>query len=302
MRESSKLALILVLLLALVFPTAAFGEEVIDETPEVDESIVVEDEEEEHETEDEDETEEDETEEDEDTIKEGKGKGKGKGKNKLWKEAKAAIKLEKDEIEALKDEVEAEIDELELLLEDAEAAGDEEQVTALKEQLEILKAEKDDYKAQLKAKISEMQLIMKNKYTLEELAELEEVADALESSDDVTVIPVENVIIVNGDTKFDTPPVIKEGRTLIPVRAISEGMGAEVEWNAEEKIVTITKGDKVIVFELTENKVFVDDVETIIDVPAKVMNNRTMVPLRFIAEQLGLKVGYDEEMQTIVIE
>ncbi|MDD4439477.1 MAG: copper amine oxidase N-terminal domain-containing protein, partial [Tissierellia bacterium] len=239
-----------------------------------------------------------ETEEDEDTIKE----GKGKVKNKLWKEAKAAIKLEKDEIEVLKDEVEAEMDELELLLEAAEAAEDEATVTALKEQLEILKAEKDAYKVQFKAKITEMQQIMKEKYTLEELTELEEVAEALKSLDDVAIIPVENVIIVNGDAKFDTPPVIKEGRTLIPVRAISEGMGAEVGWNAEEKIVTITKDDKVIVFNLTENKVFVDEAEVIIDVPAKVMNNRTMVPLRFIAEHLGLNVDYDEEMQTIVIE
>ena len=300
MRESNKLALILVLLLVLVFPTVAFGEEVIDETPEVDESIVVEEDETEEDETEEDETEEDETEEDEDTIKE--GIGKGKGKNKLWKEAKAAIKLQKDEIEALKDEVEAEMDELELLLEATEAEGDEATVTALKEQLETLKAEKDEYKVQLKAKISEMQQIMKEKYTLEELTELEEVAEALESSDDVSIIPVENVIIVNGDVKFDTPPVIKEGRTLIPVRAISEGMGAEVGWNAEEKIVTITKDDKVIVFNLTENKVFVDEAEVIIDVPAKVMNNRTMVPLRFIAEQLGLNVEYDEEMQTIVIE
>lgn len=289
MRKSSKMALILVLLLALVFPTVAFGDEGIDETPEVDESIVVEDDAEE-ETEDED----------EDAVKE--GKGKGKGKNKLWKEAKAAIKLEKDAIEALKDEVEAEIDALELQLKAAEAAGDEATVKTLKEQLEILKAEKDEYKVQFKAKISEMQLIMKEKYTLEELAELEEVAETLKTSDDVDIIPVENVIIVNGDAKFDTPPVIKEGRTLIPVRAISEGMGAEVEWNEEEKIVTITKGDKVIVFKLAENKVFVDEAEIVIDVPAKVMNNRTMVPLRFIAEQLGLNVEYDEETQTIVIE
>lgn len=297
MRESNKLALILVLLLALVFPTVAFGEEVIDEAPEVDESMVVEDEAEaEEEAEEESEAED----ENEDTIKE--GKGKGKDENKLWKEAKAAIKLEKDEIEVLRDEVEAEMDELKLLLEAAETAGDEATVKALKEQLEILKAEKDEYKVQFKAKISEMQQIMKEKYTLEELTELEEVAETLESSDDVAIIPIENVIIVDGDVKFDTPPVIKEGRTLIPVRAISEGMGAEVGWNAEDKIVTITKGDKVIVFNLTENKVFVDEVEIIIDVPAKVMNNRTMVPLRFIAEQLGLNVEYDEEMQTIVIE
>lgn len=286
MKKSSKLVLILVLLLTLVFPIAAFGEEVVDETPEIDEPI----------------SEEVETEETDETEKETIEKGNGKGKNKPWKESKAAVQLEKEEIGVLRGEVAAEMEELELKLEAAEAAGDEATVTALKEQLEILKAEKDEYKAQFKAKISEMQQIVKEKYTSDELAELEEVADALESLDDVSVIPVENVLIGKGNAKFDTPPVIKEGRTLIPVRAISEAMGADVVWNAEEKTVTITKDDKVIVFILTENKVIVDEAEVTIDVPAEVMNNRTMVPLRFIAEQLGLNVEYDEEMQTIVIE
>jgi len=286
MKKSGKLALILVLLFTLVIPTTALGEEVADETPAVDEPTVVEDV-----TEDESQTEEETNEE-----------GNGKGKNKRWKEAKDAVELEKDAIEALKDEVDASMDELELKLEAAEAAADEAAIAALKEQLEGLKAEKDEFKTQLKAKISEMQQIMKEKYTLEELTELEEVAEALASSNDVTVIPVENVLIGNGKAKFDTPPVIKEGRTLIPVRAISEAMGADVTYNAEEKTVTITRDDKVIVFNLTENKVYVDEAEVIIDIPAEVMNNRTMVPLRFIAEQLGLNVEYEEELQTIVIE
>lgn len=289
MKKSGKLALILVLLLTLVIPTSAFGEEGVDETPEVDDPTVVEDVTEEETTE-------------EDATEEEATEGKGKGKDKAWKEAKAAVQLEKDEIEVLKDEVAAEMEALELQLEAAEAAGDEATITTLKEQMEALKAEKDEYKTQFKAKISEMQQIMKEKYSLEELTELKEVAEALESLDDVTVIPVENVLIGNGKAKFDTPPVIKEGRTLIPVRAISEAMGADVTYNAEEKTVTITKDDKVIVFNLTENKVYVDEAEVIIDIPAEVMNNRTMVPLRFIAEQLGLNVEYEEELQTIVIE
>ncbi len=286
MKKGNKLALILVLLLTLIFPTAAFGEDVVDETTEADETTVVEDV-----TDEEDETK-------EETIKE----NKGQVKNKNWKEAKSAVKLEKDEIESLKDEVESKMEELELQLEAAENANDEATVAALKEKLEALKTEKDEYKVMFKAKISEMQQIMKEKYTLEELTELEEIANILETLEDVSVIPVENVIIGKGKAKFDTPPVIKEGRTLIPVRAISEAMGADVAWNAEEKTVTITKDAKIIIFNLTENKVYVDEAEIIIDVPAEVMNNRTMVPLRFIAEQLGINVEYDEEMQTIVIE
>ncbi|MDR7870220.1 MAG: stalk domain-containing protein [Tissierellaceae bacterium] len=305
MKRSSKLALILALLL--VFPTVGFGEEVVDETSDVDELIVVEEEE----VEDEEEVEEVEVEEEKEEVngkgnekgnEKGKAKGNAKDKSKPWKEDKAAVKLEKDELEALKDEVESEIDEFEKQLEAAKVTGDEATITALKEQLEILKTEKDEYKTQFKAKIAEMQKIVKEKYTKEEITELEDVAKTLQSLENVSVISIENVLIGKGKAKFDTPPVIKEGRTLIPVRAISEAMGADVAWNAEEKTVTITKDDKVIVFNLTENKVYVDEAEVTIDVPAEVMNNRTMVPLRFIAEQLGLVVEYDEEMQTIVIE
>lgn len=282
MKKGSKLVLILVLMLTLVFPTVAYGEDVVNETPD-DQTLETDDELED--------------EEDEDLVK-----GKGNGKNKPWKEAKAAVELEKDEIEALKSEAEAEMEELELQMEAAEAAGDEAKVVELKLLLEPLKAEKDEYKAQMKAKIAETQQIMRNKYTLEELEELTEVAATLEDLEGIEVIPVENVLINKGNAKFDTPPVIKHGRTLIPVRAVSEAMGATVEWNEEEKIVTITKGDRIIEFNLVENKVYVDEVETAIDVPAEVMNKRTMVPLRFIAEQLGLSVDWDEESNTIEIE
>jgi len=295
MKRSGKLALLLALLL--VFPTVGFGEEVVDETSEVDELIVVEEETEEEEVEEEEEKEVEEEEEKE----EGNRKGNGKDKSKPWKESKAAVELEKDELEALKDKVEAEMDELEKQLEAAKIVGDEATFTALKEQLEALKTEKDEYKTQFMAKIAEMQQIVKEKYTEEELTELEEVAKTLQSLENVSVIPVENVLIGKGKAKFDTPPVIKEGRTLIPVRAISEAMGADVAWNAEEKTVTITKDNKVIVFNLKENKVYVDEAEVAIDVPAEVMNDRTMVPLRFIAEQLGLVVEYDDETKIIEI-
>lgn len=300
MRKSNKLALILVLALTLVFPITAFGEDIVDETPVVDEIEETVDESTVEETtleESVEETTPEESEEDDDLEE-----GKGNGKSKAWKEAKAQVQLEKSDIETLKDEVEAEIDELELQLEALEAAGDEAGAAELKLQIEALKAEKDEYKTQMKAKIAEMQQIMKEKYTLEELDELEEVAATLANLEGIEVIPVENVLIGKGNAKFDTPPVIKHGRTLIPVRAVSEAMGATVEWNDEEKIVTITKDEIIIKFNLAENKVYVGEAEVAIDVPAEVMNNRTMVPLRFIAEQLGLNVEWDEELGTIEIE
>ena len=297
MKNINKLALILVLLLTLVFPAVAFGEDlngdsqtndtIADDTQEVNSD------------------EDSETEEpvDEEADEEDQAGGKGKGNaGKPWKAAKEVVEQEKDEIEALKDDLEDEIEALEASLEEAEAANDEAAMTELKSQLEALKLKNNEYKLQMKSKIVEMQQIMRNKYTLEELEELDEVSAALGSLENVDVIHVENVLFTTGNAKFDTPPVIKEGRTLIPVRAISEAMGATVEYDVLEKIVTITKDDKVIVFDLVEGTSFVNEIETEVDVTAEVMNNRTMVPLRFIAEQLGLTVEWDQELQTISIE
>ncbi len=94
---------------------------------------------------------------------------------------------------------------------------------------------------------------------------------------------------------FDTAPVIKEGRTLIPIRAITEGMGGTVKWDGAEMIVTVTHPDSdvEIVFYLKTGKVEVDGEEVTIDVKPGLHNNRTYVPLRFIAETFGLKVSHD---------
>jgi hypothetical protein len=113
---------------------------------------------------------------------------------------------------------------------------------------------------------------------------------------------LEERIKVRGmNLKFDVPPVIKEGRTLIPVRAIMNGLGAKVEYNFETKIVTITRDGKTIVLNLATGEAKVDGVVITIDVPAQVMNNRTFVPLRFVAQTLGEKVSYDDETGDIAI-
>ena len=104
--------------------------------------------------------------------------------------------------------------------------------------------------------------------------------------------------------KYDVPPVIKEGRTLIPVRAITNGMGAEVDWNPTDSAITITRDDIRIEFTLGTTTLEVyeydgddwnwdRDIE--MDYPAKLISNRTFVPLRFIAEALGDKVHYDND-------
>lgn len=153
--------------------------------------------------------------------------------------------------------------------------------------------EKNTYKEQMKQKIKAMQEVMKQKYTQEELDQLNLLSQQLSSNNGISVIPVTNIFFKNGDIKFDTPPVIKEGRILIPLRALSEATGALVEWNAEEKTVTLTKDDKEILLVIDNDKILVNNVEITIDVPAQLINNRTVVPLRFIVENLELQVDWD---------
>ncbi|AFS77254.1 copper amine oxidase-like protein [Gottschalkia acidurici 9a] len=106
----------------------------------------------------------------------------------------------------------------------------------------------------------------------------------------------------NKDIKFDTPPVIKEGRTLIPVRAITEGFGANLEWNEETKEVKINKDGNEIILKIGSDIALVNGKEVKLDVNANTFSNRTYVPLRFISENLGLKVEWDDESQTVEID
>ncbi|MEW6662520.1 MAG: copper amine oxidase N-terminal domain-containing protein [Bacillota bacterium] len=115
--------------------------------------------------------------------------------------------------------------------------------------------------------------------------------------------PLQDRIWVRGmNMKFDVPPVIKDGRTLIPVRAISEGLGAQVQWDAENRKVTITKGEVVVVLYLDSKTVEVNGQTVTLEVPAQSINSRTFVPLRFVSEALGVKVKYDDETGDIEIE
>lgn len=88
---------------------------------------------------------------------------------------------------------------------------------------------------------------------------------------------------------------VKAGRTLVPVRFVSEALGAGVEWNAGDHRVTITDSGKTIVLTIGSQRVRVEGAEQATDcAPAVLPPGRTFVPLRFISETLGAQVDYDE--------
>ncbi len=144
---------------------------------------------------------------------------------------------------------------------------------------------------------------IKATYSKDELAKLKITGDKIKKNNkNVTVLPVENIIVKGAKVKFDTPPVIKSGRTLIPVKALSEAFGAEVKWISAERKVLITKDNTEIVLQLDNNKIYVNGVESKIDVPACSINGRTVVPIKFIVEKMGLLVKWDSDSQVVEIE
>lgn len=100
---------------------------------------------------------------------------------------------------------------------------------------------------------------------------------------------------------FDQPPVIVEGRTLVPLRAIFEALGAEVEWNGETQMVTAVKGSTIIKLKIGSYAAERNGEALALEVPAMIMNGRTLVPARFIAECLGAVVDWDSGTRTVLI-
>ena len=101
--------------------------------------------------------------------------------------------------------------------------------------------------------------------------------------------------------EFDQPPVIENGRTLVPLRAIFETLGATVEWDGETRSIAARKGGTIIRLTVDSTKATVNGEQVGLDVPAKVINDRTLVPVRFIADCFGVNVDWDQEALTVIL-
>jgi len=99
-----------------------------------------------------------------------------------------------------------------------------------------------------------------------------------------------------------TKPVIVNGRTLVPIRAIIEAMGGTVDWNAAEQKVTVKLLDKAVELWIGKTSATVSGVQKPLDVGPKLINGRTMMPARFILESLGATVDWDEKTQSVMVK
>ncbi|NOU82419.1 hypothetical protein GC101_26475 [Paenibacillus sp. LMG 31459] len=97
----------------------------------------------------------------------------------------------------------------------------------------------------------------------------------------------------------DQQPVNKDGRVLVPVNAILSALGAEVTWDQAAKKITAVKGSTTIIMTIGSKTATINGQALTLDVPAQIIGNRTLVPVRFISEGLGLDVLWNAAAQTV---
>jgi hypothetical protein len=196
----------------------------------------------------------------------------------------------------------------------------DEQKNAVKEMAKALKNE-----IKLAVKTSDVEALKQHIQSLKDLTnaldELQDEEEALDAAETVVSLEPANLenyknlgqlykalgeegikAFVNGkQPKFDVAPVVKEGRTLIPIRAMVEALDAEVAWDSKTGTVTVTRNGVKVTLTVDDNKATVNGSTITLDVPATVINGRVVIPLRFLSEALGTNVVYDAENQIIVV-
>ncbi len=99
----------------------------------------------------------------------------------------------------------------------------------------------------------------------------------------------------------DVAPIIENGRTLVPVRAIFESIGATVTWDNATRTVTAVKGEITVKLIIDDTTAYVNDTPKTLDVPARLVDGRTLVPARFVAEAMNAEVWWDDETKTAYV-
>ncbi len=112
----------------------------------------------------------------------------------------------------------------------------------------------------------------------------------------------EIAVYVGGERlALEVPPVVVDDRTFVPMRAILEALGASVEWEPSTQTVTANRQGLVLVLAIGSGTALVDGSCVPLDAPARMVSGRTMVPLRFVGQNLGETVTWDGATQTIEI-
>ncbi|MDP4118992.1 MAG: stalk domain-containing protein, partial [Bacillota bacterium] len=114
----------------------------------------------------------------------------------------------------------------------------------------------------------------------------------------------ENIsICIDGrNIKTDVNPVILQGRTLVPLRSISEAVGASVNWDKQSQGIELVYGNKKVNLSIGSTMAYDNGRQVFLEVPPQIINGRTMVPIRFVAECFGFNISWNNKTNTVIIE
>lgn len=110
-------------------------------------------------------------------------------------------------------------------------------------------------------------------------------------------------VTLNGKKlEFDVPPMLIQDRTMVPLRAIFEAIGAKVDYDDTTKKITATLGPREITLRVNTPAMYVNGSEYMLDVPATVVDGRTLVPVRAVAEAFNCEVTWNGKTNTVTIK
>jgi len=109
-------------------------------------------------------------------------------------------------------------------------------------------------------------------------------------------------VTLNGaEIQFDVPPQMIDSRTMVPLRAIFYALGAEVAWDGGTQTITATRGDVIVVMQVGNPVITVNGNSVTLDVPPLIIDGRTLVPARAVAESFGVDVQWNPSTRTVVL-
>ena len=110
------------------------------------------------------------------------------------------------------------------------------------------------------------------------------------------------VIVNDKPVEFDVAPTIINDRTMVPLRAIFEALGADVDWDDATKTITAVKDDTTIKMQIGNDKMTKNGTESTLDSAPVIIDSRTLVPVRAIAESFGSDVSWEAETKTVIVK
>lgn len=109
-------------------------------------------------------------------------------------------------------------------------------------------------------------------------------------------------VSLNGKTlDFEVAPQIVEDVTMVPLRAIFEELGASVFWNDDDKSILGVKDNVIVMLQIGNNKLFINNSNVELETPPIIVSDRTLVPLRAIAESFDCTVDWNDSTKAVII-